>query len=75
MASLRDGGRAAGARHDSATYTGEPDVKPWRTVAVLMLVAVVGFWAVQWQQAPAGGTVASARGDHGHGSDHDDDDD
>ncbi len=55
--------------------TGEPDVKPWRTVAVLMLVAVLGFWAVQWQQAPAGGTVASAGRDRGHGSDDDDDDD
>ena len=55
--------------------TGEPDVKPWRTVAVLMLVAVVGFWAVQWQQAPVGGAVASARDGHGGHHDHDDDDD
>lgn len=57
------------------TDTGEPDVRPWRALAALMLVAVLGFWAVQWQQAPAAGTLAAAR-DHGrgHGSDHDDDD-
>jgi cytochrome b len=54
--------------------TGESDVRPWRTLAVLMLVAVVGFWAVQWQQAPNGGAVASARGERGHGIDKDDDD-
>lgn len=37
----------------------------WRSVAVLMLAAVLGFWAVQWQSAPApgatDGTSASAR--------------
>ena len=27
----------------------------WRTVAALMLVAVLGFWWLQWQSAPAGG--------------------
>ena len=25
----------------------------WRSVAVLMLVAVLGFWWLQWQSAPA----------------------
>jgi cytochrome b len=29
----------------------------WRTVAALMLVAVLGFWYVQWQSAPAQNTV------------------
>lgn len=37
----------------------------WRSVAVLMLAAVLGFWALQWQSAPApgaaDGTSASAR--------------
>jgi cytochrome b len=26
----------------------------WRSVAALMLVAVIGFWGLQWQGAPAG---------------------
>lgn len=30
----------------------------WRTVAVLMLVAVLGFWWLQWQTAPSGGGLA-----------------
>ena len=29
----------------------------WRTVAVLMLAAVLGFWWLQWQSAPAAGPV------------------
>lgn len=29
--------------------------RAWRSVAVLMLAAVVGFWAVQWQAAPPAG--------------------
>lgn len=32
----------------------------WRSVAVLMLVAVVALWVVQWQGAPAAGTPADA---------------
>lgn len=28
--------------------------RPWRSVAVLMLAGVVGFWWLQWQSAPAG---------------------
>lgn len=31
----------------------------WRSVAVLMLAAVIGFWAWQWQSAPAGGLAAT----------------
>jgi len=48
----------------------------WRTVAVLMLAAVLGFWWLQWQSAPSGGglladgAVASAKA-----GDHDQDDD
>ncbi len=37
----------------------------WRSVAPLMLAAVLGFWALQWQGAPlpatAGGVAAEAR--------------
>ena len=29
--------------------------RTWRAVAVLLLAAVLGFWFVQWQSAPAGG--------------------
>jgi cytochrome b len=28
--------------------------RAWRSVAVLMLAAVLGFWVLQWQAAPAG---------------------
>lgn len=31
--------------------------RAWRSVAALMLVAVLGFWWLQWQDAPAGGTA------------------
>ena len=44
----------------------------WRSVAALMLVAVLGFWWLQWESAPsaslAAGAAASAQG-----RDHDDD--
>jgi cytochrome b len=30
----------------------------WRSVAVLMLVAVLGFWWLQWQSAPTGAGLA-----------------
>ncbi len=40
----------------------EPDARPWRPVAALLLAGVIGFWAVQWQQAPARPpTVAESR--------------
>jgi cytochrome b len=29
----------------------------WRSVAVIMLIAVLGFWWLQWQSAPAGGEL------------------
>lgn len=47
----------------------------WRTVAALMLVAVLGFWWMQWQDAPAGsgfsGTQAVSAMLRGHDSDDD----
>jgi cytochrome b len=50
----------------------------WRSVAVMLLLAVLAFWWLQWQAAPAGGFVdgpaaLAATGHHGHG--HGDDDD
>ncbi|OWW18242.1 cytochrome b/b6 domain-containing protein [Noviherbaspirillum denitrificans] len=43
----------------------------WRTVAALMLVAVLGFWWLQWQGAPPGGLIGpQARAES---SAHDDD--
>lgn len=59
----------------------------WRSVAALMLVAVLGFWTWQWQQAPAGGglaavtapadgaTAAAGTRQRDHERDHDRDDD
>jgi len=32
--------------------------KPWRAVGAAVLIAVLGFWSVQWQSAPAAGTLA-----------------
>jgi len=60
---------------------GRPDEairSAWRSVAVLMLVAVLGFWTWQWQTAPAGGALdggaaVSDRHDRGHDGDQDDD--
>ncbi|MCK7499837.1 MAG: cytochrome B [Comamonadaceae bacterium] len=40
-------GPQAGARRPSAIRSS------WRTVGVLMLAAVLGFWALQWQGAPS----------------------
>lgn len=34
----------------------------WRSVAALMIAAVIGFWGWQWQQSPIGG--APTGGDH-----------
>jgi cytochrome b len=36
----------------------------WRGVAALMLAAVLGFWVVQWQSAPAADTTMSTRDSH-----------
>ncbi|MCP5286852.1 MAG: cytochrome b/b6 domain-containing protein [Burkholderiaceae bacterium] len=48
----------------------------WRSVAALMLVAVLGFWAWQWQTAPQPGdrVTSGAHADHEH-DDGDDGDD
>jgi len=45
--------------------------RAWKTVAVLMLVAVLGFWWTQWQAAPAS---APAAGKAAHTQANDDDD-
>ncbi len=47
----------------------------WRTVAALMLTAVLGFWWLQWQGAPSGGdagngvTVTAKAAHHGNDDD------
>lgn len=64
----------------SGRKPGSPDEgirRAWRTVAVLMLVAVLGFWWWQWQNAPsasalAGRPAAAAEGGGGHDHEHDD---
>ena len=46
----------------------------WRSVAALMLVAVLGFWWLQWQTAPAGAGMSerpAATAKH-QAKDHDD---
>lgn len=47
----------------------------WRTVAVLMVAGVLGFWWQQWQGAPTSAEFASstAVSPSRHGHDHDDD--
>jgi cytochrome b len=35
--------------------------RAWRSVAALMLVAVLGFWYAQWQSAPAGDGLAAVQ--------------
>jgi cytochrome b len=45
----------------------------WRTVAVLMLAAVLGFWWLQWQSAPSGGTLADGPAASAKGGDQDKD--
>ena len=50
--------------------------RAWTGLAMLMAVAVLGFWWQQWQAAPAGGAIAErphAAARAGHGGDHDDD--
>ena len=45
----------------------------WRSVAVLLLIAVLGTWAASWSSGPSGtGAGSGARSAPGHG--HDDDD-
>ncbi len=57
-----------------AMFSGRKPARPedgvrsaWRSVAALMLVAVLGFWWLQWQTAPSGGlpgTPAASARDH-----------
>lgn len=47
----------------------------WRSVAALMLAAVLGFWWLQWQDAPVGGSIAAASASAKQASHQDDDDD
>ena len=51
---------------------GEGTRRPWRGIAALLLVAVAGFWALQWQDAPA--QDARTAISRSAGGDHDDDD-
>ena len=44
----------------------------WRSVAALMLVAVLGFWWLQWQDAPAGGALAGGTATSAQAREHDD---
>jgi cytochrome b len=61
-------GRKPAPRHDAIRA-------PWRSVAAAMLVAVLGFWWMQWQSAPAGGIVATSAAAHGSTMTGDDGDD
>jgi cytochrome b len=62
---------------------GDGIARAWRSVAALMLVAVVGFWTWQWQAAPGGGLLSASANGHGdqaqagaeHDGGHDEDDD
>jgi cytochrome b len=47
--------------------------RAWTGVGALVLAAVLGFWALQWQSAPQGG-VTGERPVAGAKADHDDDD-
>ena len=45
----------------------------WRSVAAVMLVAVFGFWALQWQGAPAGASDGASLPASARHHDRDDD--
>lgn len=47
----------------------------WRVVAVMLLVAVLGFWALQWNSAPTGAGAPSSATATGKERQHDRDDD
>ena len=57
-------GRKAGALKDGVRSA-------WRSVGVLMLVAVLGFWWLQWQSAPTDAVDGAAAS--GHAAERDDD--
>ncbi|HJU71276.1 MAG TPA: cytochrome b/b6 domain-containing protein [Paucimonas sp.] len=61
-------GRKPGSPEEGIRYA-------WRSVAVLMLVAVLGFWWLQWQSAPSDGNVTSRPGISTQAYAHDQDDD
>jgi cytochrome b len=50
--------------------------RPSRAIAAVLLAAVLGFWALQWQQAPdalqAQAAASHHAGDHDAGDEHDD---
>jgi cytochrome b len=54
---------------------GEGIGRPRRTIAALMLVMTLGFWALQWYSAPAAGDAQRSRQVHHGHADRDDDDD
>ena len=58
---------------------GAPDEgirRPWRPLALILLVAVLGFWWLQWQSAPSLATSANAiAGEHAKSGSRDRDDD
>jgi cytochrome b len=39
--------------------------RAWGAVAIVLLVAVLGFWVAQWQSAPASGFLSGAPAAHG----------
>ena len=49
--------------------------RSWRTVAALILAAVLGFWWLQWQNAPAGDLSGDRPAIAGRADHHDRDDD
>jgi cytochrome b len=52
------GAMVTGRKHGSA---GSGVRSAWTSVAVLMLVAALGYWALQWQSAPPTGTPAAGQ--------------
>jgi cytochrome b len=55
-----------------ATHPQDAIRSAWRSVAALMLVAVIGFWGLQWQGAPGAG--AAPERSAANAPQHDDDD-
>ncbi len=59
-------GRKAGSPKDGVRGA-------WRSVGVLMLVAVLSFWWLQWQSAPTGAGASDGAAALGHAAERDDD--